>query len=253
MAGNYNLPEDSDLRGIIRDLQKRLDILERGTRAPATSIDNGALIVKKGNFPIGVLGDLGMAGFDLQRPDGTAQMGFLFYRDDGSIAFSLYDDQPNDGVGYNQFVGLWDRRQRPILMEDFRLGYGLARPFMPGATIYSPDVNVWPATQSGAFVSAHECYMFFENPVLYCDFVMWCDAGTSGEARLMIDGAQYGPTIAGGAGYSIFNQKLILPASMVAVDWKRVYIEQRRTGGAGNVRTAFRILYGTQSGGIVGI
>lgn len=241
----YNMPQD--ILDLIRDQEKRISNLERLVRSGNTSIDNGALIVKKGDQVIGLLGDLSQGGYDLSRPDGTPQMGFLFYRDDGTIAFSLYDDHPTDETGYHQFVGIWDRRQYPIIMEDYDTGYGLARPFIPGPTILDPDVSHWTATVNGSFVGGQEAWMFFENPAIFCDFMMFCDTGTSGEARLMINNVQYGPTISGGAGYSVFNQKLLLDVPLIAETWYQVRIDHRRTGGAGNVRSAFRILYGMQS------
>lgn len=248
MTGNYNLPEDDDLHQIIKRLTRRIEALERHPRSPSTSVDNGALIVKKGSQVIGVLGDLGMAGFNLDRPDGSPQMGFLFYRDDGTLAWSLYDDDPNDAAsGYHQFVGMWDRRQIPIFMEDFRTGYGLARPFLPGSLVISTDPTRWTATTSATFVSADESYMFFENPSVYVDFLMYCDAATTGEARLLIGGTQWGPTISGGFGYSNFNNTFVMAAADVSMAWKQVRIEHRRTSGTGNVRTAFRTLYGRQA------
>lgn len=238
----YNMPED--VLDYVKRLEKRVVNLEKLTRSSNTSIDSGALIIKGNDGQIiGVFGDIMKAG--LIPPDGTSQMGFLFYRTDGTLALSLYDSSMTGEFG--QYIGLFDQRQEPLLLEDFRTGYGLARPFFAGPPIYNPDPSMWPATTSSAFVGSQEAWMFFNNPGVYVDFLMNCSAAdTTGEARLMINGVQYGPTISGGFGYSSFNQKLLLPESLVSEQWYNVNIQHRRTAGTGSVATAYRILYNTQ-------
>lgn len=238
----YNMPED--VLGYIKDLEKRLTKVEKLTRSGNTSVDNGAFIVKKDDQFIGILGDLSQDNPALVRPDGTPQMGFRYYRDDGTLAFSLYDDFPNDANGYHQFVALWDRRQYPIVLEDYNAGYGLSRPLFPGGTVFNPAITSWPVTTSGSFVGGHESYMLFQNPALYVEFLIYCDAGTSGEARFLIGPTQYGPTISGGAGFSVYSQILALPATLVGSSFFTTKIEYRRTAGTGNVYSSLRIITG---------
>lgn len=242
----YNTPED--VLDYIKSLEERVKKLEKLTRAGVTSIDDGALTIKKLGQVIAAFGDLAQAGFtNVSRPDGTAQMGVLLYTDDGKLAFSLWDGSPTPI--YQQYWAFWDRGQRIIFSSDGDSGWGLATPQIPGPIWFNTDTTHWPTTVSSSFSTAWDSYLVVQQPKLAVNFLLYCDnAATTGEARLMIEGAQYGPTISmTGVGYASFDQLLTLPQSMQQVNYSHMWIEYRRVSGTGNIKAAPRITMGRQT------
>jgi hypothetical protein len=243
----YNMPED--VLDYIKDLEKRVIDLEKLTRIGSTSIDNGALIVKKGNQVIAAFGDLAQAGYSsIRRPDGTSQMGVLLYRDNGEIAFTMWDDSPLAAPGYQQYWAWRDRSGKIIFSDDTDSGWGLAVPYLPSGVWVNSDTAHWPTTQSATFVTAWDSFYRTQHNKVYVNFLIYCDAATTGEARFTIDGVQYGPTIsATGAGYAFFDQVIVLPQSMHMSGYPNYKIEYRRVSGTGNVKASPRIMYGRQT------
>jgi hypothetical protein len=243
----YNMPED--VLDYIKGLEDRVSKLEKLTRAGATSIDNGALTIKKNGQVIAAFGDLAQAGYpNYRRPDGTSQMGVLLFRDNGEIAFSMWDDSPLAAPGYQQYWAWRDRSGRIVLSDDTDSGWGLATPYLPSGVWLNNDTSHWPLTTSATFVTAWDTYYRVQHNKLYVNFMLYCDAATTGEARLTIDGTQYGPTISTtGAGFAFFDQILVLPQSLHMVGYPNFKIEYRRVSGTGNVKVSPRIMYGRQT------
>lgn len=249
MAGNHNFPEDDRIDRIIKDLQDRVADLERLTRVGTASIDNGALLVKKGDQVVAAFGDLARAGYStIRRPDGTPQMGVLLFRDNGELAFAMWDDSPLAAPGYQQYWSWWDRAGTVIFSDDTDSGWGLANPYLPAPLWLNTDTAHWPTTTSATFVPAWDAFVRVQNPKLYIDFLMYVTAAdTTGEARLIIDGTQYGPTISvTGSGYGSYNQVLSLPSNLHNL-YPQVTIEYRRVSGTGSVKASPRIAYGRQT------
>lgn len=244
----YNLPQD--VVDYIQGLEKRIEKLEKLVQVGNTSIDNGALLVKKGNQVVAAFGDLSAVygGGGFKRPDGTPQMGTVLYRDNGQIAFAIWDDSPLAPPGYQQYWAWFDRSGRVVFSDDTDSGWGLATPYIPSGVWINNDTTQWPAQTSATFTPAWDSYYRVQHNKLYVDFLMYVDAGTTGEARLTIEGTQYGPTIsAAGVGYGNFAQVLDVPQALHQNGYVHLSIEQRRVSGAGNVRVSPRIAYGRQT------
>lgn len=242
----YNLPED--VLDLIKGLADRVDKLERLTRSPSTSIDNGALVIKKGSSLIAVLGDVSRGGYtNLKKPDGTPQMGTILLREGGNPAFAVWDDDPLNG-GYKQWWALTDNLGRIIMSEDVLAGWGLATPWFPSGHWTNNDITQWPAQTLATFTQAWDTSLNVTHNRLWVDFLMYVDTvGAVGEARLLINGTQYGPTVSTtGAGYGTYSQVLSLPQSMHQTVVS-ITIEQRRVSGTGNVRCTPRVTYGRSS------
>jgi hypothetical protein len=243
----YNLPED--VLDIIKGLEKRVDKLEKLARTGATTIDNGALLMKKDGKLIVAIGDLKAAGYNYPTPDGSSQMGLIINRDTGELALSLWDSTPTGPDGYQQHMSFWDRTGHIILGDDTTSGWGLALPWLPGALwLQTNPIAWWPNTIDAAFGSAWDCFYRVKHPKLYINFMMYVDSATTGEAKLLIDNVQYGPTISlAGAGYATYDQTLLLDQAMLQTGFKQIQIQSRRVSGTGKVYVTPRMMYGRQS------
>lgn len=242
----YNMPEDA--ADVIKALEQRVVALEKLVRAGSTSIDNGLLTIKKDGQIIAAFGDLRQAGFtNIDKPDGTPQMGVVFYRDTGEIAFSLMDLLPGD-ITYQQHWGLWDRSGKIIVSDDTNSGYGIARPWLSNHDWIPTISNSWEQTTSGSFFTLLTSNSVIQHPKMRVEFNMYVDAATTGETRLLINGAQYGPTISStGAGFANYDQVLTMPEDFLDIDVSTFELQARRTAGTGVVRVQPRLTQGRQS------
>lgn len=251
--GNYNTPEDSNLIGIIKKLTDRVTALEKLTRASATSIDGGVLEVKSVTGKLlWAFGDIAKAGvvdsatgLPVTRADGSIQMGVAAFRDSGEIAFTVLD--LSNGGTYKQYWSLWDVQGNVIMSDDVVSGQGLARPYIPMAFIPT-DTTVWGATQGALFTDMAQSSFNAQHPQIYIDLLMYCDSGTSGQMRLIMDDTtQFGPTISGGSGFTLMTPSYIkLPALAWGTN-HTLAVQACRTAGTGNVKVAVRGCYGVQS------
>jgi hypothetical protein len=253
----YNLPEDTRLDEIVKDLRKRVEDAERLTRVRVTSIDRGALALLDADGGImAVFGDLDALGITngndpgngFVRPDGEPQMGIVYWRDDGTFAFSIFDHDPTGADGYNQFWALWDRLGHPVVMDDFVHGFGLARPVIPVSN-WLPLNPVggagWPISGTD-WTNLWETTYVIQHGTLWLAALMYSDAGTSGQVRVTINGTQLGTATTGGAGYTqhIIQEDV---RDYGYGSFVTLRLQARRTVGSGNVRAAPRAGYGLQS------
>lgn len=251
--GQYNSPED--LLDVIAALEKRVRALETVANLHAASIDAGDLTIQAGGSVV-VKGSNGntllRAGrFDggANLADGTKQSALHAYREDGSIAFELFDpDPPLDG--FHQYFAIKDRNDSIILADDTTSGQGLARPYMQQAWV-SSDISNFANTSSTSFQVAYECLMYKQHPNLWLTIAKYSSDGvTDGEYRIRdwyTGDIVYGPVLLDGT-YSIsFDQPVI---DMTAYEHMRamwLLLEFRRKTGAGSVNVRLVATHGVQS------
>jgi len=257
-----------DIIDLIRDLQRRISDLE--TAAPIRNAQisggqgltvNSAAGIKVGaggGVSIGAGGSLtvedpdggsslfsiGALGATFNRPDGTPQPATLLRRDDGTLAFAVYDPVPTVD-GYQQYLAVYDRAGNIIAGDDTTSGQGLARPWVAGALYPSRFGELLPTTMA-AFEELFAGWLRKQHP--YLTVVAWgaTDAGTTGELRAVVNGAQLGGTAAL-PDFSFTAYTFFAPVVGAHLENLRISLEGRRTGGTGNVRVGPLGVWGEQS------
>lgn len=179
------------------------------------------------------------------RPDGTPQPAFVQYRDDGTVAISVYDPVPGDA--YQQFVAIWDRSGNWVLTDDTNSGQGIGRPWLP-VPFYRARYTDWPASTSGTFETVWRTVVNKQHPKFFIGVAHTSDAsGTTGEVRVLVDGVQLDATASVGfiVGSTLFGSDPIAGDHMEAVT---VEVQARRTAGTGGIRCEPYTAAGTESG-----
>jgi len=239
-----------DIIDIIRGLEQRIRELEKGAPIRNAQISGGQGLKITGGGGIDVDGsgfifvrdpDGGTtapfyAGFlarpTYDRPDGKAQPGVAMYRDDGTLAFALYDANPADG--YQQYVGIYDRAGNIIVGDDTTSGQGLARPYL-GFSLYPVRFGELLPTTSATFEQLFSGQGDKQHPNLSVRAWGATDSGTTGELRVMVNGVQLGATATLPA-LSFTTYDFAGPVAGTHLTTLSVSIEARRTSGTGNVR-----------------
>lgn len=206
------------------------------------TIDGGALRVTglPGAQP-GATGDstVYMGGVTPAMPDGTAQPGLIFRREDGTVVLALYDPTPDPSTpdGFRQFLAVWDRAQQIVVSDDSDSGQGLARPYVPVPVIRARFTD-WIAVTDGAFVDVIETPGLFYKVNARARAHIRCTtdlAGTTGEIRVLVDGIQVGDVVP--VGFAITTNYVgpfVVPGD--AYTTHQIKIQARRTAGTGAVR-----------------
>lgn len=259
------LPSVTDLMSIIKDHSRRLRKLETAPRLSAASVGEGGLRFYDGGsatFENG--GGITIKDGAAWRVEGTgrgefASGGSLLFRDhqgreyayvggmstngfgmfltriNGSQALLFVDDDPeNETV---QRIRLQDLNGLPLVSEDPGGGGLLSWPLVPFTT-YCDDYTKWGAVTDAAFKSIAGARQYKHSPRLQVQVRHTTDAGdTTGEIRVMVNGAQMGATQPVGF---VINTTSFGPATIPAsVEWGQVVevvVEARRTAGTGAVR-----------------
>lgn len=253
--GNYNIPSDNDLVGIIMDLQSRIADLEQMTRVSSASIDGGVLKINsnKGTL-LWALGDIGKAGVvdlstnqPLKNADGTPQMGVTAFRDSGESIFTAINLNPAQLAKQNW--ALWDVSGHQVMCDDVVSAQGLARPYIPMP--FTPYLSsLFSNTQSSTFQDLTGSTFNWQHPRMYVDVMTFVSAAdTTGQVRLCIDnGVAYGPTVQVGNGFGSYSATITLPAGSTKWgDMRIATIQACRTAGTGTVGVVVRGAWGIQS------
>lgn len=182
--------------------------------------------------------------FDL--PDGSHQPMFLLRRADGTLALAMYDPAPGFG-GFQQFLALLDRAGNVILSDDTDSGQGLARPYIPGSFYRTRFADMSVATTSASFETMWGATLYKQHPQLVVGVLATTDvAGTSGQVRVLVNGAQLGTTqTLGFAGQNLTFGAAPVPGAHMGP--LLVEVQGCRTGGTGALRVEPRYMYGQQS------
>lgn len=232
-----------DLTRQIEDLKRRVKSLETQNRLSAGTIggvSGGSVqVVDRAGGLIAYIGE-----FAPNAPDGNPQPGLYFRRQDGTLAFAIFDPLPLVD-GYNQFWSLWDRTGNLIMSEDTTSGQGLARPYLPIPWI-DVRTSTWPVTTSASMVDAQFCLHNKQHPFVEVWIQAAPDASTVGEYQLV-----QGSTVIGAA-------TQITGAAVQYVTWRAavvgdhgdqtdLHLQFRRVSGAGNVRGIIVGAWGVQT------
>lgn len=178
-------------------------------------------------------------------PDGSQQPMFLLNRADGSLALSMYDPDPALN-GFQQFFALWDRSSNIVLSDDADSGQGIARPYVPGS-FYRSRYSDWVGTTMTTFETMFRARIPKQHPRLRVR--LWASndtTGATGEVRVVVNGTQFGPTIA--TTFSI-AETLVGPLVVAGTHMTDLVVEiqARLVTGAGAVRVEPSQLQGEQS------
>jgi len=253
----------------IAGLQRQINELRAASSLGASSIDEGGLQV---NAPEGVavnngggvvvnnggaviVNDTGArsiiwlgalpAGFN--RADGSAQPGFAFYREDGSLGLFLGDLNPATPP-YKQAVQLLDRAERVVVADDTNSGHGLAAPHIVAYPMQNTNVNTWPGTTSTSWTQIANGFHEVQNPLLQWSIQLQADAGTTGQVQLQVNGSQIGTTQTVSGGFASWSPAVTaLPAGIAVGMIPAISLQARVTAGSGSVRAICYWMSGVQS------
>lgn len=244
-----NAEPPRDIISYIKGLEKRIEYLERSQRIGNTSIDSGNVIVNNGaivaKHPNGVeLFRTGVGSttlpFDVDPTQGYVTR---FRRANGNLVFETFSSE-DGGEAMAQFN---DRNGNQIISEDWLVGKGLGRPFIPWAGYRVSEWTTPPdIVTSGSFVGVYIIEGNQQHPAIYVNVRCVADAGTAGEIRLQdtfFGSTMWSTTISSG-----FNGNLTGTGTINGIrnygDQQSFEIQARRTAGAGNLRFLLVMAYG---------
>lgn len=243
MRGRYNDSEENDLTGIIKNMSRRIDDLEKGAGIGNTAIDSGDLAVKNGSFSVGALRNV---YFGPVTSGIEVNTGWILKRADGTIAFYLAGASNDD-----QYWAMLDNAGNIIVSDDGGSDMGLARPYLP--IPFVPHSNTVPTdtTTSGTFTSLLTGRYHKQHPYVRVEVLARAsDGSTSGELQLR-DGTNSvilttTPVAVGLGAYGLF---VLGPVYMNVSHMSTVELEvqARRTAGAGTIGVRVMAAYGEQS------
>lgn len=226
--GRYTTDQPS-IAQQLADLKRRIQDLESGNRAGATSVDKGSFAVASGSFTVSDLLEFGNVNFGA-----GASNGFIFYRADGTVMFTL-----GGGSNADQFWALWDNSGNIVVSDDGVSNQGLASPYIPIAFTSSAANTTFPDnTTSGTFTGLLTARYVKQHPQVYCAvLVRTSDGTTAGEMQLAIGGG--GPILSSVVSIPAgsFGLLYVGPCAVPGQHQDEVELELqvRRTAGTGNV------------------
>lgn len=263
---------DPSLVELIKDLQRRLRVLETANRLASASITGGGSLSVRdggnihledgGGITVDGGGDLVLnAGMlkvvDAQgqiiamigrldgftpKSDGSPQIGTYFGRDSGEAAGYCMTTV----AGGLQTWQWTDRGGQGVIADDAISGNSLARPYMTGAMGRARYTD-WPTTTSSTFEDIWIGPWARVNPNIQVTVGATSTAsGTTGQVRVMIDGStQVDSTLSVGFGYGFNSFYGAVPGGNHSSH--TVTIQARRTAGTGAIAAGFAGMQGYQS------
>lgn len=248
-----NIEPTNELLTQIKKLEARIKNLESSQRIGSTAIDegsltvvNGNIIIKNGSFFVKNENDetrifFGPVVYGDSWPDGR---GWLYYRDNGGIVFSLEGQNPSD-----QFFAFRDEVGNIIISDDAATGQGLALPYIPGH-FASWAGAIIDSTTSGTFVTLQKSIWKKQHPKFY-SWVVAIVGSTTAEIQFKIaNGPDSGTIISGphilnnGAGYAPYGPVEIPGAHLSEFE---IDLEGRIASGAGTLEVRVLSAMGVQS------
>ncbi len=159
--------------------------------------------------------------------DGKREFGVL--RDNGTFVIRTFT------ASGAQAWALHDNQNGIVFSDDAAAGQGIARPALSWPT-RRVRFDSLPSTDSASFEAVVDTgFVYKQHPMAYAQVVHCATtSGTTGEARLMLDGVQVGSTITVGFAVAYANiGPIAIPGSHMSQH--RLILECRRTGGTGRV------------------
>lgn len=216
----------ADLAGVLNGKFKELAEVVRKTLYGAVISAGGLLIRDDGAFEI-VTSTGVYTLYAKKGTDGKREFGIL--RDNGTFVLRTFT------AGGGQAWALHDNQNGIVFSDDAVSGQGIARPAMSWPT-RRVRFDGLPNTDSSTFDAVVDSgYVYKQHPLAYVQVVHCSTAsGTTGEARLMLDGVQVGSTVSVGfaVGFADIGP-FAVPGSHMSQH--RLVLECRRTAGAGRV------------------
>lgn len=199
----------------------------------SAAISAGRLVVQDG-AQFSVLHDTTQA-WVLHVGRGSQGKWFLtIRRDDGSAVFEV-----GTTGGGQQFGALWDRNGHIVVSDDATGGSGLARPWLPLATMPTTGGAI-PMTDSATYTSVWTAgYPPKQQPYCAVMPLLRSDSGATGNARWTVNGTPVGtvtPITANFFGYP-GQQMFELPGELDS--WVNIELQVQRTNAVGTVGGVF--------------
>lgn len=203
--------------------------------------EGGALTIRGGLLqilhPIADGGGVGAYfGPQWSAGDGSYQgTGILVQDSNGADIFTARSDQATG----NPICIVWDAAQHAVIATDGS-GQGLGRPHIPFVFYSARYTDTPQVTTAGSFETLWTASCYKVNPAVYVAAAAVSDVGTTGEVRVLVNGAQIDVT---GNVTSVSVSHAFGP-DVVAGDpstFLTIEIQARVTSGAGAVRVAPQI------------
>ncbi|MGW3321155.1 hypothetical protein [Streptomyces virginiae] len=99
------------------------------------------------------------------------------------------------------------------------------------------DTSVWPQTTNAGYTSIAACSNIAWGSQLRLALTTAAGSGTTGNVRVMINGEQWGPTVAAGEPFDWTAPHGIAPGDEYSIS-----VEAQRTGGAASVGAQTRLI-----------
>lgn len=236
-----------DLVSRLKRLERELAEIRRQTSIRSTTINGGTLRLT-GSARLEVADDtagnliarLGALGYT--REDGAPQQGTELHYDGagvtdaGGVAFAVWDPTPGAPAG-RQFVGMYDRHENVVAGADPD-GWGIGRPVLP-ISLNRADfggAGGVPSTTSASYGGLFEAFTHQQHRALSVRVAVMVSAGTSGRARVIVDGQPFGAEVVAAGASEVRIVAADLPEAMHGFGaMRQVVIEARRDSGAGTV------------------
>lgn len=173
-----------DLFAEIRDLQKRIRVLENANRLTSASIKSGELKVydSTGEEALRV-GDFTYGAFQAH--------GLSSYRPDGSLILGV---GKFDGVGTSLVMN--DQLTNTVFALDEGGEGGLARPYLPLPFYPAASTGLWPSTASASFVSLWRSEAIMWQTRAVVAFTAAITGTAVAQAQVFIGGVGFGSPVA---------------------------------------------------------
>ena len=226
-----------DLLAQIEALKARVKLLETNNRLVSGTLRKVTVVADDGQ----VIGEIG--ALNVPDPDGNRQSGFVFRRDDGTPAFTLFDPLPTQN-GFNQFWALWDRTKNLVVTDDTTSGVGLARPYIP-FIVANTDQSTWPGPTTTTFADMFFSYFQKQHPYVEVWAQVNVAASTTAEVQLVQGDQVLGDVIALDPGFDYVTWKVPVDGSFgQMID---IHVAARRPTGTGSVKIQVVGAWGRQT------
>lgn len=244
-----NIEPPRDAIKYIKQLEKRIENLERSQRIGNTSIDNGSITVNNGSIvskhPNGAELFRSGTGETILPFEVDPTQGYVtrISRASGQKVFETFSSEAGDEAR----ATFYDRENNEIFGDDYLIGRGLGRPYLHVNAVtmsdyLNPPLIVTAASYTGAYlITGH-----FQHPAIGIAVRIKADVGTAGNVR--VQDTFFGNTIwtsaiASGAD-TILNGTGNLPGLRGYGQDHNFELQVQRTVGAGNIRVLLMHVYG---------
>ncbi|MEU9310080.1 hypothetical protein [Streptomyces sp. NPDC048256] len=243
------LPEDIIDR--LTQMERRIQQLSTAvnTRPALNTITGGEVEIKDGTLKVTDGGTL-----LVQRPGSTdtmfrvgswkdAEYGLEIHRQTGSLAMTLFN---GDGSANSlQPLRIYDNGNREIFSDDVNSG-GLARPWLAMLPPQDSATARWPQTASTAWTTIALSYNPVWQPKMRLRLSTAAGSGATGQVRVLVNSAQWGPTVAAGTEFD-YTDLISTTFSSVYTTTVKVEIQAIVTSASGTVHATPVLMHGRQS------